>query len=493
MNRLTARTIFIGLSSTVAASALLVACSGSGNTSSSSSGGGEEDAGTGVTDSGTGKPDSGTTKDAAASIDSTITVQVSGIFEPPALDGGVPDAGGLAISPLVLQNNGKDDLTIAKNGSFPFATKVNAYAVTVKTQPTGHTCVVTAGTGTATSAATTVQVACTRNEFVVTANVKGVKGTGLVLQNNGKDDLAIAAVGAKPFTTKVKFGDTYAVSVKTAPTHPTQACALGAGATGLMTGDATVDVDCTDDVFPSASYAETKTFTQAAGQLEAFTVSLAFDGTKYWVAAGDGGTGTLTNTKTIASYSAAGVFDTSYMPAGNPLSLFSVGGKASTIYAFGSNAATKILLKDNAGGFTDFVTLASPGAQITWPVLSGDGKEILTLMGDGTVKRWKQADGSDLAPVVLNGYGNENGETEWYTFHVLFASGYYLTLADGGKLTAWDPATGNRVKSTQLGGWLPAWSFGASISVSYANGMVWVFDEAVSEAEGAWHGYDVGL
>ena len=62
---------------------------------------------------------------------------------------------GLASGTLVLQNNGGDDLTRTVNGSFNFATTVttgSAYSVTVLTQPLGHTCTVSNGSGTIVSA-----------------------------------------------------------------------------------------------------------------------------------------------------------------------------------------------------------------------------------------------------------------------------------------------------------------------------------------------------
>ena len=66
---------------------------------------------------------------------------------------------------VVLQDNGADDLTVTANGAFTFATRVQfgaAYAVTVKTNPTGQTCTVTNGTGTMGAAnVTNVSVTCT--------------------------------------------------------------------------------------------------------------------------------------------------------------------------------------------------------------------------------------------------------------------------------------------------------------------------------------------
>src|SRR5207237_1422033 len=68
---------------------------------------------------------------------------------------------------VVLQDNGGDNLSVAANGSFTFATKLasgSAYSVTVLTQPSGQTCAVTAGTGTIASAnVTSVAVACSTN------------------------------------------------------------------------------------------------------------------------------------------------------------------------------------------------------------------------------------------------------------------------------------------------------------------------------------------
>jgi len=70
---------------------------------------------------------------------------------------------GLTGTGLVLQNNGGDDLVIGGNGSFAFATPVASgatYNVTVHASPSGQACVVTNGSGTATSNVTNVQVTC---------------------------------------------------------------------------------------------------------------------------------------------------------------------------------------------------------------------------------------------------------------------------------------------------------------------------------------------
>ncbi len=63
---------------------------------------------------------------------------------------------------LILQNNGKDNLTVTTSGTYPFATPValgGAYAVSVLTQPSGQICSVTNGSGKA-SASVIVVVSC---------------------------------------------------------------------------------------------------------------------------------------------------------------------------------------------------------------------------------------------------------------------------------------------------------------------------------------------
>ncbi len=72
---------------------------------------------------------------------------------------------------LVLQNNGTDDLAIAANGPFSFATELlggSTYSVRVATQPVGQTCTVTNGNGTIANAdVTNISVSCVNGEIPV--------------------------------------------------------------------------------------------------------------------------------------------------------------------------------------------------------------------------------------------------------------------------------------------------------------------------------------
>jgi 6-phosphogluconolactonase (cycloisomerase 2 family) len=141
---------------------------------------------------------------------------------------------GLSGTGLVLQNNGGDNLTVNSNGAFTFATKVNssgAYAVTVATQPSGQTCTVAAGSGTATANVTNVAVTCTSTASTITVGgtVSGLTGTGLVLQDNNGDDLPVASNGSFVFATAIGSSATYSVTVKTQPTVPAQGCTVTNG------------------------------------------------------------------------------------------------------------------------------------------------------------------------------------------------------------------------------------------------------------------------
>lgn len=81
--------------------------------------------------------------------------------------------------------------------------------------------------------------------FTIGGTVSGLVGSGLVLQNNGGDDLAIAANGAFTFATALPDGSSYAVSVLSQPGDPGQSCTVGNGSGSLAGANVTdVSVNC---------------------------------------------------------------------------------------------------------------------------------------------------------------------------------------------------------------------------------------------------------
>ena len=156
---------------------------------------------------------------------------------------------GLSGTGLVLQDNGVDNLSIISNGAFTFATAIvtgNNYAVTVLTQPANpaQTCAVTyGGSGTATSNIGFVQVTCTTNTFTLGVTVSGLSGAGLVLQNNGGNNLPVSANGNYNFSTTLARGSSYNVTISAQPA--TQKCAVTNGYGASITGNVTdVQVNC---------------------------------------------------------------------------------------------------------------------------------------------------------------------------------------------------------------------------------------------------------
>ncbi len=163
---------------------------------------------------------------------------------------------GLVGTGLVLQDNGGDNLTITADGTFTFATPVSdgaSYAVTVKTQPSSpaQNCVVTSGSGLVSGGdVKNVSVACTTSGFTVGGHVTGLSGSGLVLQDNGGDDLPISSSQAFTFSKTVGSGATYSVTVKTQPTGPVQVCTVSKGSGTITNANVTdVAVNCTTNAF----------------------------------------------------------------------------------------------------------------------------------------------------------------------------------------------------------------------------------------------------
>lgn len=151
---------------------------------------------------------------------------------------------GLTGTGLTLYDNGGDGLAISGNGTFTFVTPItkgSSYSVTVGTQPTGQTCTVTSGSGTANATVSNVAVACTANgPFSIGGTVSGLTGTGLTLYDNGADGLAISGNGAFTFATQIAKGLTYSVTVGTEPTGQTCSVTSGGGTANATVSNVSV-------------------------------------------------------------------------------------------------------------------------------------------------------------------------------------------------------------------------------------------------------------
>jgi hypothetical protein len=157
---------------------------------------------------------------------------------------------GLTGTVIALQDNGSDQITLNANGPFTFDQAIatgSTYAVTVSAQPAGQTCSVTNGSGTvANSNVTNLQIICTVNSYSVSGTVYGLSGSGLTLQDNGGDNLAISANGNFTFDTTIADYNGYNVSVLTQPSNPTQNCRIP-NASGTASSNVTgIQVVCSN-------------------------------------------------------------------------------------------------------------------------------------------------------------------------------------------------------------------------------------------------------
>lgn len=170
-------------------------------------------------------------------------------------------ASGVLGTGLVLRNNGGDDLTVASGvPAYAFNTSVlagNSYNVTVLSHPSAPTqkCSVTAASGVMpANNVTNADVSCI-TAYTISASITNATGAGLVLQNNGGDNLLIPAAASGttqtvPFSTPLLGNDNYTVSVLTQPHTPSQNCTIAAPSGRVSGGPVTVSVSCGSVVTP---------------------------------------------------------------------------------------------------------------------------------------------------------------------------------------------------------------------------------------------------
>jgi Galactose oxidase, central domain len=104
--------------------------------------------------------------------------------------------------------------------------------------------VMAACSGVKSTGTTSGSTGATGGPFTVGGNIQGLTGTGLVLLDNGKDSLTVAA-GTTKFTFATAVSGAYAVTVQTQPSSPAQTCAITSGS-GTATANVTsVAIACT--------------------------------------------------------------------------------------------------------------------------------------------------------------------------------------------------------------------------------------------------------
>jgi len=86
----------------------------------------------------------------------------------------------------------------------------------------------------------------TSGAFTIGGTVTGLSGTGLVLKDNGGDNLTVTASGPFTFATGVASGGAYAVTVASQPTNPPQSCSVSGGSGSATANVTSVAITCTN-------------------------------------------------------------------------------------------------------------------------------------------------------------------------------------------------------------------------------------------------------
>ena len=190
------------------------------------------------------------------------------------LTGLMSSPSGPANSILLRNNVNNDQILLSSNGNFTFPSIVedgSNFGIEIGNQPNqpAQTCTVSNANGTVNGGdITNISVQCDA-ALSVGGMVSGLTGTGLVLQNNAGDNLAINANGAFTFNTLLPDKSVFDVTILSQPTNPAQTCSIQQGRNTLAGRNYTeVQVQC-------APWQKVNPYTETQNTL----LSLAYNGT----------------------------------------------------------------------------------------------------------------------------------------------------------------------------------------------------------------------
>lgn len=157
---------------------------------------------------------------------------------------------------LGLQHPGSGGSAIELTADGPFTfdpdrvEEGDSYTVSILTQPEGHECSVTNGSGTATADVTNVQVACEfeDSQFSVGGTITGLVGTGLRIEVDSSNAVTVEP-GAGTFTLPDEFDDQETFDVGIAEQPEGQTCVIAQSQGVVQAADVEdVAVTCVDNV-----------------------------------------------------------------------------------------------------------------------------------------------------------------------------------------------------------------------------------------------------
>jgi hypothetical protein len=175
---------------------------------------------------------------------------------------------GLSGEGLLLTLNGNIAVAPTGNGAFTFPTSLadgTAYQVEISSQPQSQICGITAGSQGKVSSASIneVAVSCAASPtsetptYSVGGMVTGLTETGLLLQLNGANALAVQANGSFNFSGGLAAGSSYQVTVKAQPSG--ELCSVSNGTGTLGSADVSnVSIACAAPPVPPPSTFQVK-------------------------------------------------------------------------------------------------------------------------------------------------------------------------------------------------------------------------------------------
>ena len=179
---------------------------------------------------------------------------------------------GLNGSGLVLSINGGETLAVASNGAFTFVTSLDDgsyYEVDVATVPSSpdQTCTITNSSGYLDGGnADNISVACA-NSYSLSGTLSGLEaGSTVTLQNNGGDDLVLAADGAFTFSSEASDASDYEVTVSDQPIADAQYCNVIDGKGTVESADVSgMTVKCVTGLYNIVDTNQTNCYSSSTG------------------------------------------------------------------------------------------------------------------------------------------------------------------------------------------------------------------------------------
>lgn len=184
-------------------------------------------------------------------------ITVSSVPDAPTLTSATPGDGEATLH-FTANGNGGSVITgyTATCGAFSQAGASSPITVSGLTNGVQYSCSVIATNVVGDSVSSNV-LFVTPIIFSIGGGVSGLTGSGLVLQNNAGDNLAIFGNGSFTFATELVDGSDYAVTVLIQPSNPSQTCSVTNGSGTLAGADVTnIVVTCHSEIIFNDSFEE---------------------------------------------------------------------------------------------------------------------------------------------------------------------------------------------------------------------------------------------